>query len=96
MRFSRLQKLGAHSGTCAFEHYDRHSSTANGMGLRMQMQIVKLMSALETAERLSTELEQLVDLRDHLRLLQALEVAKRNGYGSRKSARSAYHWPRII
>lgn len=30
----------------------------------MQMQIVKLMSAPETAERLSAELEQLVDLSD--------------------------------
>jgi hypothetical protein len=63
---------------------------ASGMGQHMQMQIDKLKSALETAERLSAELEQLVELRDHLRLVEAMEVARRNGYGSRKCAPFAY------
>ena len=56
----------------------------------MQVQIVKLMLALETAERLSIEMQQLIDLRDCLRLLEAEAVARRNGYGSRKTARFAY------
>jgi hypothetical protein len=66
MLSSHLQQPGAHSGSYAFEHNDRHSSTR-----KRDRQIAKLMSPPETAERLWAELEQLVDLSDHPRLLQA-------------------------